>query len=153
MKRGPDARERRAKALNMMPVATVRQRGGAAVDVEAHVPTRGIGSRNPASRDLISGRCQQNGETALVRHSHHADHQARRRCQQAGSTRRRACANLTKYGQPAHNALPFGARSNRPTSHQKPMRGAVVPHIARVQVAVAGIGITNAPIAISRLRV
>jgi len=61
--------------------------------------------------------------------------------------------NLTKYGQPGHSALPSAARAGRPTIHHKPVLGAAVPHIARVQVVIAAGGITNAPMAISRLRV
>jgi len=61
--------------------------------------------------------------------------------------------DLTKYGQPAHNALPVVAWSNRPTSRQKPAHGAVVAQIARAAVVIAGGGITNAPTPISRLRV
>jgi len=61
--------------------------------------------------------------------------------------------DLTKYGQPAHSALPFAPRSGRPTIRQKQARGADVPHIARAQVVAASGGITNAPTVISRLRV
>jgi len=61
--------------------------------------------------------------------------------------------DLTKYGQAGHSALPFAARSGRPTIRQKLVRGAAVSHIARAQVVTAGGGITNAPTAISRLGV
>jgi hypothetical protein len=61
--------------------------------------------------------------------------------------------DLTKYGQAAHNALPFAARSGRPPIHPEPVLGAAVPHVVGVQVVIAAGGITNAPRAISRLRV
>jgi hypothetical protein len=61
--------------------------------------------------------------------------------------------DLTKYGQPAHSALRSAARSGRPTIRRNAVRGAADPHIARAQVVIAAGGITNAPTAISRLRV
>jgi hypothetical protein len=69
------------------------------------------------------------------------------------SGRRRVCLVLTKFGQPAHNASPAGAQSGHPTSHQKAVRGTVVTRIAHAQVVITGGGITNAPSAISMLRV
>jgi len=153
MTRCPDAREHRAEPLHMTPVGVARQGDGAVVDLEAHVPARAVGQSNAAPRDLVSCRRQQNGEATLARHSHHPDHRAPSPCRQARSTRRRACCDLTKYGQPGHNALPFDGRMDRSTIGGKPVHRAVVPHVARAQVVIPGGGITNAPRAISRLRV
>ena len=154
MRRGPDARERRAAWLHMMPVWTVRhQRDGATVDLEAHVPAGGLGHDNAAPRIPVSGRRQQNGEAALVRHSRHADHDAQRPYRDAMTARQRAGRDLTKYGQLTHNALAFGAWSDRPTICQKQVRDAAVTHVARAHVITMHGGITNAPMAISRLRV
>jgi len=137
----------------VVPVWTMRQRDGAAVDLEAHVPAGGVGHSSAAPHDLVFSGGQQNGETALVGYSHHADRGAQRSCPQPVGARRSVHLILTKYGQPTHNALPFGARSGRPTIRQKPARCAAVPQVALAQVVITRGGITNAPMAISRLRV
>ena len=153
MRRGPDARQRRAEPLHMMPVGAVHQRDGATVDLDAHVPTGSLGHGNSAARVSVSGRRQQDSQAALVRHSHHADHGAQRSCLQPVGTRPSVRVVLTKYGQPTHNALPVRARADRPTIRQKPARCAAVPQVALAQVVITRGGITNAPMAISRLRV
>jgi len=129
------------------------QRDGAAVDLEPHVPAGGVGHSNAAPHDLVFSRSQQNGETALVGHSHHADHGAQRSCLQPVGTPRSVRLVLTKYGQLTHNTLPFRARSDSPTIRQKRARCAAVPHVAPAFVVMTRGGITNAPMAISRLRV
>ena len=153
MRRGPDARERRAAPLHMMPVWTVHQRNGATVDLEALVPAGGLGHDNAAPRVQVSSTRQQNGEATLVRHSHHAEHGAQRPYRQATTARQRAGLDLTKYGQLTHNTLPFDGQSDRPTPCQKQVRDAAVTHVARAHVITTHGGITNAPISISRLRV
>jgi hypothetical protein len=150
---GPDAREHRAEPLHMMPVGAVPQRDGATVDLDAHVPAGSLGHGNSAARVSVSGRRQQHGQVALVRHRYHADHDAQRSWLQAVGARWSVHAILTKYGQPTHNALPVRARSDRSTIRQKRARCAVVPHVALAQVVITRGGITNAPMAISRLRV
>ena len=152
MRRGPE-RVRRAEPLHMMPVGTVHQRDGATVDLNVHVPAGSLGHGNSAARVSVTSRRQQNGQAALIRHSHHPDHDAQCSCLQPAVARRSARVLLTKYGQPTHNALPVRARSDRPTIRQKRARCAVVPHVALAQVVITRGGITNAPMAISRLRV
>jgi len=137
----------------MMPVGAVHQRDRATVDLDAHVPAGDLGHGNSAARVSVSGRRQQDSQAALVRHSHDADDRAQRSCLRSVSARRSVRVVLTKYGQPTHNALPFGARSGRPTIRQKPARCAAVPQVALAQVVITRGGITNAPMAISRLRV
>jgi len=151
MRRDPDGRERRAAPLHMMPVWTVHQRDHATVDLQTRVPA-GVGHDHAAPRG-VSRRRQQNGPPAPVRHSGHADHDAQRPYRHARTARERACLDLTKYGQLTHNALPFDARSYRPTIRQKQVRDAAATHVARAQVITTNGGITNAPMAISRLRV
>jgi len=153
MRRGPHAGERRAAPLHMMPVWTVRQRNGATVDLEAHVPAGDVGHDNAAARIPLSTRCQQNGEAALVGPGHHAHRDAQRPYRQARTARQRAGLDLTKYGQLAHSALPVDAPADRPAIRQKQVRNAVVTHVAGGLVITTHGGITNAPIAISRLRV
>lgn len=148
----PEPRERRATPLYMMPVCAVDHCDGAAVD-EAHVATRDVGHSNATLCDLVFGRRQQNGEATLMGHSRHADHDAQRWCRQRVGAWRSARPVLTKYGQPAHNALPVGTRSDRWTIREEWVRDAVVPQVARAQVVAAAGGITNAPRTISRLRV
>ena len=136
-----------------MPVCAVRHRDGAAVDLEAYIPAGDVGHSNATLRDLVFSRRQPNGQADLIRHSRHADHDAQRVCRQRVSIGQSVRPVLTKYGQPAHKTSPVSARSYRTTNRQKRVHAAVVPQVARTQVVISGGGITNAPMAISRLRV
>jgi len=136
-----------------MPVPAVDHRNRAAGDLEARVPARGVGHSNATLRDLVFGRRQQNAEATIIRHSRHTDRNAPRSCPQLVGASRSIGPVLTKYGQTAHSALPFRARSARPAIPEKWVRGIVVPHVARAQVAKGAGGITNAPSGTNRLRV
>jgi hypothetical protein len=99
------------------------------------------------------GESQWHSQAALTRHSHDVHRSAHRPCRPRTVSSGLVCVILTKYGQPPHNALPFGTRGRCAVVARKPACNASVPQFGHVLVFTTRVGIANAPTATGRLRV
>ena len=85
---GPHAVDLGADPFDAVPVLAVRERDDVTIDLEADVPSAGLGEDHAAARGAFPVGCQLEGQTAVGRCGHPGD---RSRSAHAVATRGPAC--------------------------------------------------------------
>jgi hypothetical protein len=138
----PDSLEFRARALDAMPLGTVRRCDDSTIDLDLYLPPRVLVERDAAANGFVTipGSRNNTGVSCWI-HNHD---RAQRACRRLSRPRPLGWRRVTKYCQGAHNASALRGRLRSGEPHRARVDLPRLSHISPVRRVPAAVGTADA---------